>query len=278
LELEGEPAEVSAVSLPHAPAGPRSTNPARKRVNAPEEDRKLRSDLAAVADRLRGKSYFEALEVEENATAQEIDAAYERLARKAHPDHYTNASEAVRQLADDVFQLLSRARDTIVDQRRRREYLAERKQGKRDAAKEVQNQKAVQAEVDFQQGELLLRRRDYERALAHFSRAREARPREGEYLAHYAWSLYLCTPDNATVVQEALAHMRRAVKMARDQEKPYLFLGRLCKVVGEGSAAERMFTRAVQIKPDCVEAMRELRLINMRRDKGRGLIGRLLRR
>ena len=39
-----------------------------------------------------------------------------------------------------------------------------------------------------------------------------------------------------------------------------------------------MFTRAVQIKPDCVEAMRELRLINMRKDKGRGLIGRLLRR
>ena len=43
-------------------------------------------------------------------------------------------------------------------------------------------------------------------------------------------------------------------------------------------AAEQMFTRAVQISPDCVEAMRELRLINMRRDKSKGLIGRLFRR
>ena len=68
------------------------------------------------------------------------------------------------------------------------------------------------------------------------------------------------------------------MKLARDQEKPYLFLGRLCKVVGDGHGAEQMFTRAVQIRPDCVEAMRELRLINMRKDKGRGLIGRLLRR
>jgi hypothetical protein len=39
-----------------------------------------------------------------------------------------------------------------------------------------------------------------------------------------------------------------------------------------------MFTRAVQVQPDCVEALRELRLINMRRQKEKGFIGRLLRR
>jgi hypothetical protein len=39
-----------------------------------------------------------------------------------------------------------------------------------------------------------------------------------------------------------------------------------------------MFARAVQIQPDCLEALRELRLINMRRDKEKGLIRRLLRR
>jgi hypothetical protein len=39
-----------------------------------------------------------------------------------------------------------------------------------------------------------------------------------------------------------------------------------------------MFTRAVQIQPECVEALRELRLINMRREKEKGLIARLLRR
>ncbi len=39
-----------------------------------------------------------------------------------------------------------------------------------------------------------------------------------------------------------------------------------------------MFTRAVQIQPECLEGLRELRLINMRRKKSKGLIGRLLRR
>jgi len=39
-----------------------------------------------------------------------------------------------------------------------------------------------------------------------------------------------------------------------------------------------MFTRAVQIQPECVEALRELRLINMRRDKQKGLISKILKR
>ena len=42
--------------------------------------------------------------------------------------------------------------------------------------------------------------------------------------------------------------------------------------------AEKMFTRAVQLDPDCVEALRELRLIHMRREKSKGLVRRILRR
>jgi hypothetical protein len=33
-----------------------------------------------------------------------------------------------------------------------------------------------------------------------------------------------------------------------------------------------MFTRAIQIQPECVEALRELRLIDMRREKSKGLV------
>jgi len=280
VELGGEPIEAAAAAPEPARAASAATDPRppRPAANQPEEDRRLRAELAAMAERLRGKSYFEMLQVSEDAPASRIDAAYERLARTAHPDRYNNASKALRQLAAEVFQLLTRAHDTLVDPKRRKEYEGERKKGQRTAVEQAKNQRAIQAEVEFQHGEALLRQRDYERALAHFARARDASPREGEYLAHYAWCFYLCNPDNATVVQEALAHMKRAVKLARDQEKPYLFLGRLCKVVGDTSRAEQMFTRAVQIRPDCVEAMRELRLINMRKDKGRGLIGKLLRR
>ena len=67
-------------------------------------------------------------------------------------------------------------------------------------------------------------------------------------------------------------------KLAPGREKPYLFLGRLYKAADRGRIAEKMFTRAVQLDPDCVEALRELRLLNMRRERSRGLVRRILRR
>ena len=77
---------------------------------------------------------------------------------------------------------------------------------------------------------------------------------------------------------EALEHCREGLKLAKDREKPYLFLGRLYKVMGKPGAAKKMFTRAVQIKPQCVEAMRELRIMNMRSTKDKGVLKRLFRK
>ena len=146
------------------------------------------------------------------------------------------------------------------------------------AREEARGKKALAAETAFQRGEATLRERDYQGALLLFGRAMEALPEEGEYHAHYGWSLHLCHPDNPVIMQEAIEHVKRGAKLARDREKPYLYLGRLYKAIGKANAAEKMFTRSVQIRPGCVEALRELRLMNMRRDKSKGIIGRLLRR
>ena len=119
---------------------------------------------------------------------------------------------------------------------------------------------------------------DYEGALQCFGRAIESYPSEGEYRSHYGWCLHLCHPDNEVMLEEALEHCREGVKLAKDREKPYLLLGRLYKAMGKTVTAKKMFMRAVQIKPQCVEAMRELRIMNMRRDKEKGVLKRLFRR
>jgi CheY-like chemotaxis protein/tetratricopeptide (TPR) repeat protein len=283
LELRSAPDGERIVPQPLPSASPRvvaEASPAPAPAPAPgaDGDRALRVELAAMAEELRAKSYFEMLRVSETAEGAALDEAYEALARKAHPDRFSHASDAVRQLADEVFQLLTEARDTLSHPKRRTEYLLERRKGERAAAQRAEGERALTAEMQYQQGEQLIRQRDYEGALLCFGKAVENYPEEGEYHAHYGWVLYLCNPDNSVMVEEAIEHVTRGVKLARDREKPYLFLGRLYKVVGKVAAAEQMFTRAVQIRPDCVEAMRELRLINMRRDKSKGLIGRFLRR
>jgi tetratricopeptide (TPR) repeat protein len=165
-----------------------------------------------------------------------------------------------------------------MDPRRRSEYVLNQRKGQRDADRQRESEQALEAEVQFQEGLRLLAQRAYERALEVFGRALQLYPDAGEYHAHYGWTLHLCHPDQPDIASEAIEHVRRGIKLAGQRETSYLFMGRLCKVIGRVELAEKMFARAVQLEPGCVEALRELRLINLRRHKSKGLIGRLLRR
>jgi tetratricopeptide (TPR) repeat protein len=251
--------------------------PAPARSPEPQDEQR-RAELAKLADRFGHQSLFEILGVDDNATELDIEVAYERLAERTHPDHLSNSNEAVRRLAVTVFRHVEQAFETLRDPKRRQLYVLElRRVGREAAAREEQN-RALEAEKEFQRGEAALEQRSYEDALVFFGRALERSPDEGEYHAHYGWTLHLCHPDNAQMAEEAIEHVRNGLKLASDREKPYLLMGRLCKATGRIEAAEKMFTRAVQVQPECVEALRELRLINMRREKQKGIVARLLRR
>jgi tetratricopeptide (TPR) repeat protein len=181
-------------------------------------------------------------------------------------------------MACEVYERVSQAYDTLRDKRRCQQYILELQIGARRTQEGEASRRALTAETAFQRGMGLIQRRGYQEALLHLGKALELNPDDGEYHAYYGWCLYLCNQDSSTMVEEAIEHVKRGVKLTGDREKPILFLGRLYKVMGKISAAERMFTRAAQIQPECVEALRELRLINLRREKSRGLLSRLLRR
>jgi len=249
----------------------------RRLATGKVDDRELRTELAAAAERMRRLNEFEILGVAATATTSEIEAAFEKVATRYHPDRFREHSAAVRSLGEGVFASIEAARARLCDPKSRVEVQFEVKQGQRRQEEERDAERLLEAELEFQRGEELLRARSYAAALRRFGAALERAPGEGEYHAHYGWCLYLIHPDESSMVQEAVEHVKRGLKLARDNEKPYLFLGRLHKATGNTLAAEKMFTRAVQLRPESVEALRELRLINMRRNK-QGLIGRILRR
>ena len=141
-----------------------------------------------------------------------------------------------------------------------------------------EGQRAVRAEIEFQKGEAALRARRPEAALAHFQAAVESYPDEGEYHACLGWALHLTAPDDPNVMKRAYGHVQKGRKLAPDRSKTYLLLGRLALVEERPDVASKMFSRAVQLDPDCLEALRELRLINMRRERSKSLVKRILRR
>jgi CheY-like chemotaxis protein/DnaJ-domain-containing protein 1 len=290
LELRDAPAAPRRPAPEPVPPPPRTSRPIVETRRAPPAHRgaepdeapdphaKLRNELAALAEGFRKRDYFQILGVGENASDEEIRHAYTALAKRTHPDRFAGCGDAVIRLAEEVFGVVSRAYETIGERDQRLAHLRDRSSRARDEAELEEGHRALRAELEFQKGEAALRARRYDAAADHFKAAVDAYPEEGEYRAFYGWAYYLCDPEAPGRVRDALEHVLQGRKLAPDREKPYLFLGRLYKAAGRDRMAEKMFTRAVQLDPDCLEALRELRLIHMRRERSRGLVRRLLRR
>ena len=292
LELRDAPAAAPRRPTPEpARPAPRASRPlvethrappthaaAEPDTPAPDPHAKLRNELAALAGSFRQRDYFGILGVAESAGDEEIRHAYTALAKRTHPDRFAGCGDAVIRLAEEVFGLVSRAYETIGERDQRLAHLRDRSSRARDEAELEEGHRALRAELEFQKGEAALRARRYDAAADHFKAAVDAYPEEGEYRAFFGWAYYLADPDGPGRLRDALEHVLQGRKLAPDREKPYLFLGRLYKAAGRDRIAEKMFTRAVQIDPDCLEALRELRLIHMRRERSRGLVRRFLRR
>ncbi len=128
------------------------------------------------------------------------------------------------------------------------------------------------------EGRALLERREFSPAAECFAEAVRLDPEEADHHAYLGWALHLAGPGDRETRNRAIRHLKRAIRLAPDREKPYLFLARLCRAAGREQDAERLLARVLLTRPECVEARRELRLLQRRRERERGLLGRLLRR
>ncbi len=272
---------------PHAPSRPPAVPRAHGRVAAERVrsvDRRsegwqieeIREELLELAARFEGEDPFAMFGLSPQAADAEIRRAYAELARRTHPDRFGAHGEAVRGLAEDVFSRVSKAYQAIATQADRQRAEAAR----RESAELEEGHQALRAELSYQRGRRALRARRWELALQEFGDAVKAYPEEGEYHAYFGWALHLAHADDPERLREAKRHALHGKKLAPDRSAPLLVLGRLCKAQGKTELAERLFTRAVELDPDCTEALQELRLIALRKRKNRSrnLVRRILRR
>lgn len=277
-------AVLQLVELRGSPTGKRReetlpTRPAETNVERMGgEETALRIELSAMAERMRNADAFQVLGVERTADEDEIRLAYANLAKRTHPDRFVNASAAAHRMAEEVFGFVSAAYESIGDGASRLRYLRGEADRRKLEEEVAEGQRAVRAELEYQKGEAALRSRRPDVALEHFQRAVDTYPDEGEYHAALGYAVHLSKPSDPVTLKKAYAHIQRGRKLAPDRAKPYLYLGRLALVEERVEVAEKMFGRAVQLDPDCLDALRELRLINMRREKSKTIVQRILRR
>ncbi len=69
-----------------------------------------------------GKSYYDILELQQNASQNEVKAAYRKLAKKYHPDLYTNAPEAEKKKAEARIKEINQAYSVLSDPQKKQIY------------------------------------------------------------------------------------------------------------------------------------------------------------
>ncbi|MGZ6143720.1 MAG: DUF4388 domain-containing protein, partial [Myxococcales bacterium] len=216
--------------------------------------------LAARAQDLRRGTLFDVLGLHPDATELEVRYAFAALAKENHPDRLAaDAGAEARAFAEDIFQQISTAHDTLIDRQKRTEYeLALGAGEQRSDGDEVQ--RILTAEQRFREGEALLKQGNPAGAMQAFAEASRLYPDEAEFHACLGWATWLALSPDAKAATEARLLLDKALQLNPRIDRAYVFRGRIARALGRAEEAEAEFEKALLCNPACSEALQELRL------------------
>ncbi len=180
---------------PAAPKGAEKPPPRPAAAQEPASPTRVTAEkLAATVARLRKQNHFEVLGVKKDTPLHELRRAYLDLAREYHPDkHYSSASAEVRELAAQIYHLVSNAYEVLSDPAERRRYEEDLAAGGGPAQPDAVA-RVLAADGKFPRGDQLLRERRFADAAAAFREAVDLYDQEGEFHAYLGWSLWQAGP------------------------------------------------------------------------------------
>lgn len=229
-------------------------------------DEQLRRKILDDYQRVMAADYFDALGIARQCGGAEVRRAYYRLAKEYHPDRFLGSglSREMSNKINEMFQYITQAYTVLSDPNSCSDYLDELINGPK---KTININQVIEAETAYQEGRTLLNIRRYNAAVKPLQRAIELSPEEPEYLTHFAWALFKSAPEKNEMQNRALEVLLASRELNPGLDLTHLYLGHIYHLQGKDRQSEKAFEMAVQANPDCTEALRELRLINLRREQ-----------
>ncbi|HEX6838775.1 MAG TPA: DUF4388 domain-containing protein [Polyangia bacterium] len=226
----------------------------------------VRKQLIAKSAVVETQNLFEVLEVPTTATRDEVKQAYFVAAKRYHPDRLVSMGlEALRGDVEKIFRRVSEAYGTLFDDARRNEYKQTLGKPKEDdAAAHAKAMKMLEADMALRRGEVLLKKNDFLGAIHEFEAAVNLDPQNGEHLAYLTWAR-VCA--NQTTYADAKGLLNQAVKLSPRCAQAYYYLGICLKEEKDVDRAYGMFKKAHELNARLIDAEREMRVINMRKEK-----------
>lgn len=226
--------------------------------------------------------YFVILGVPRDAGSAQIKTAYFQLAKMYHPDRLSIVKlENLRPQVEKIFARLSEAYAVLGDDKKRAEYSHLLEGGRHGAMRGDEDEvaratKILTAEEHFRKGEMALRRQLFSLAEKEFKTALELNPDEGEHHAMAAWATWCHADDKDAIALDIKKELNKAIELNSKCVPAFFYLGQLYKHVGDEARAMAAFHRVLDLAEGHVDALREVRLLEMRRKGGdkKGLFDR----
>ena len=230
------------------------------------------------------------LEVADDAPDPQIQAAYFKLAKAWHPDRLPPELAELKPIVSKIFTRYNEAYATLSDPAKRLDYVKSVAQGGGTSEEQEEVQRVVDAAIEFQKAEVLLKKNDLAQAEQYAKRAAQADPAQPEYRCVLAWIQAMKRGDPPVVPEgrtssfydDIIAIFDDILKTDAMFERCLYYRGVLLKRSGREDKAIRDFRMVVQLNPKNIDAVREVRLFQMRRDKKRkdeaGLIGKIFKK
>jgi len=233
-----------------------------------------RSLLKRAHAQLKGQDHFQVLGLARGASVDAARDAYLELAKVYHPDRATALGLTdVTSLAEELFRRVNEAHAVLTNPEARGAYEQELDGG--PTRKLVQA--ALEAEMLFQKGVVLFRKKNFAEAHTCFRDAYRLNDKEGEHLAWLAWTLFSDPKkDRQANLSKVRDDLLKAIKLSPKSATCHYYLGEVFLAAGDEKRAKECFVRTVEIQESHVEASRHLRLMAMRKEKEKpkGLFGR----
>jgi hypothetical protein len=247
-----------------------SLSPAPSSVRVPPstltpEERARAEAIAKRASVVEKQDYFQMLGVPQSADAAAIGQAYFVMAKEWHPDRLPRALEYIKTDCARVFSLCSEAHRTLLDPAQRAKYMEMLRQGSGTPEAQKHVQDALEAVGMFARAEVYLKTRDYQAAEPLLANVVSLDSKQADYLAALAWARsQLPEHQSKEATQKQIEALSNAVEMNEKCERAYMYRAQLYRRLDNPRSAYRDFVTVTELNPRNVDALREVRLFNMR--------------
>jgi curved DNA-binding protein CbpA len=275
--VQGAAASPRAAGAAPAPAAAQAATPAKppglaeligmtaaELPPASPEVEARRKEIRERAENIDREDFFTMLGLPKEAHPDIVKSAYFQLAKRWHPDRLSGELSDVRDQAGKVFARLSEAFQTLTDGDRRKQYLDLMKQGGGSPEETQKVTMILEAQVEFQKAEILLKKGDLAGAEKLAARAADKDPEQVDYLALLSWLRATQPTASSEVIEASCKSFDEILSREGNHQRSLWYRALLRKRMGRESEAMLDFKRLLELDPRHIDATREVRVYEMR--------------